>query len=176
MNDYAVIKNALVASFLVIVFMVSLQPEKVSSVVLNITNFATDAIYSKDIDAAETNPISDNEMTFSISSKGFVLPKNIYTIESDSDASRVIKDGELLATLVVGDIQDNLRDYVMSLSNEHDVQPVLRGNNFYYEVTDNGKITMSVKDIGDNKYLGILIEDTADESNVERLLSDLRTL
>lgn len=185
MNDYAVIKNALVATFFVVIFMVSLQPEKVSSVVLNITNFATDAVYSKDIDAAETNRIADNMMSFSISSIGFVLPKDVYTVKTDKENSLVSKGDNELVTLTVGDFQGNLQDIVIGMTNEYkanneyekiSLQPVLRGTNLYYEVTDNGNIVMAVKDIGDNKYLNILPKTESEQTDVESLLRDLDTL
>lgn len=161
MNNYVVAKNAVIATALVMLLTISLQPQKLSNTILGWTDTATDLFTRKSISAAEK-------------------------IEENGNAALLTNENGHKIAITKEDKVDNIEQKAIKLASELTdeftdirVQPVMRGKYLYYEVSSeieahNGRIVNYSIINTDSNTIVISPDPDIDQSELNKLLSDLK--
>lgn len=185
MNNYVVAKNAVIATALVMLFMLSLQPEYISRAILGVSNAVTSRFVTQDINAAERKINTDDQREVILNSVTLSFPAiEGYEIEKNENAAILEKDGESQMVITVEEYGSDAQAKAVSLSQSLGedgqvtgvrVQPVMRGSNLYYEVSSNEQsIHYAVKRVSDKEMITFTPSMNADRQVVNKILSEAK--
>ena len=178
MNDYTVVKNALVAIALVLILMVAIQPGKMSEAVLGTHAMAKDALQSVVANTngpAELQAASNEHIRFTVSTVDFSLP-NTYSVTTEVGSSQISKETAEY-NVSVHEFEGVLSDTALSLAEGGmQVRPVMHGSNLFYEICKDDALVVGLQDVGDGKYVKVIPEDTYERTVLHDFLSDLEVL
>jgi hypothetical protein len=178
MNDYTMVKNALVAIALVVLLMIALQPSKMANAVLGWNTMSQDALQAIQVNTngpSELQAADSETVNFTISTQDFMLPKK-YSVTTEIGSSTISKD-EAVYRISVHEFDGALSDTALKLAEAGmNVRPVMHGSNLFYDIADNEAIVLAVQDLGEGKYVKIVPDGTYDHAVVHELLSQLKTL
>lgn len=188
MNNYVLARNALIASMFIMLFMISLQPDRISTALMGISDtISSTFIEKREIDAAEKKAqkeqLSVNFDSVEIvlpTMEGFTLDKNgRVVLVKDNDETRYV----ITLEEYQGDLQQKALTFAKELkadpSNENiSVQPVMRGSNMYVEVSslsasDERKVNYALKRVNDSEIVVIVPSSEASNETTSKLLSEM---
>ena len=187
MNNFVVARNALIASTLVMLFMLSLQPQYISRAILSMTDAVTTRFINKDISAAERSSTAHKEDTLAIklASTTISIPMiEGYEIEENANAAVLTRDGASQFVFTVekydGDVKQKAVNLAQSVKAEGQfqevtVQPVLRGNNMFYEVSSKEYgVHYALISLNSEEIVTITPTDEVESDIVNRVLTGLK--
>jgi hypothetical protein len=187
MNNYVLARNALIASVFLMLFMLSLQPQRISSLLMNIGDTVTNTFIDKrQINAAEKQA-NNSQLSLKLDSIEIILPNSEdLSLEEKGNAVLIKNDGESYFVITLEDYQGDLQQKAITLARKLSdypanqditVQPVMRGSNMYVEVSsllDNErKVNYALKRINDQQIVVIVPSPDAEGVTINGILSEI---
>jgi hypothetical protein len=184
MNNFVVARNALIASTLVMLFMLSLHPQYISRAIFGVSDVITTKFMTQGISAAEENAPKEDTLQIGLNSAQVSVPLvEGYEIEENENAAVLSQNGETMFVFTLeeydGDIKEKAMKLSQSLEDEEQftevrVQPVLRGNNMFYEVSSKEQsIHYAVMSVNNHEIITIVPTNSVEEPTVNKILSGI---
>ena len=187
MNNYVVAKNAVITFVLSLLFILSLQPQKISSALMDVSSTISAKLASnQQVEAAQNNLPTADEQKTTIKLDSYTLSIPILKdFKSKINKDAAILSGPENKSIVItiesydGDITQKavlLSNYLTenSIDTNISIHPVLRDDTLFYEIRNsNSKVYYAIHRVSDRALLTIAPNKEVNSNELDMLLTKL---